>query len=444
LNENTSFGHNPREEAANMLYYRAAVVTITFLALTVYVLFLARKESNLENASTLIFKNQLHNDNLTEKIKIAETRIVVDEAVAALPVWLQQYLEWHAHKLKQPSQENSTKFVVLTCHKSQRCGGLSDRLRSIPYFLKLANATNRVFLIKWGKFDLEDFLVPPTGGLNWTVPRHTHWDADFYSSSCLTREKVSRVHRDSWEEEIEKLQSSTKMVCIYTQSDLYNEVKEDFTTQAQPYGTYADVFRALFEPSTALAAQIDNVKVNILGLQRGDIYLAAQIRSGYPFHDQEAEGLIRPSLQSHPNEVRGWADNAVRSVISAYQQNLMSASNANGTGNADHILPVYVTSDNSAVVSYLKFQSPFANVSVSVTEMGKFSSIKIIGLESMDRPHIEFTGLQNATDLFPVFIDLFMLGGSSCVSYGMGGYGRFGARLAGEQCLVRHRKKGWH
>jgi hypothetical protein len=363
----------------------------------------------------------------------------VVEAVAALPLWLQQYLEWHAHK--RSSYDENTKFVVLACLKSQRCGGLSDRLKSIPYFLKLANATNRVFLIKWGPSDLENFLVPPTGGLDWTVPRH--WGADFYSrNSCITKEKHSVLtKRESEEQRTKDIRSSDKrVVCVYSQDDLYNEVKQDFATEAQPYGTYADTFRALFEPSTALAAQIDNIMANILGDSlRGNIYLAAQIRSAYPFHDKNHKGLIRPSLESHPNEVRGWADNAVRSVIRAYTQYLMSA-NATMIPASQKILPVYVTSDRPSIVEYLKFHSPFANASSSTTT---FPSIKIIGLESMKRPHVQ-RNVENATDLFPAFIDLFILAGSSCVSYGMGGYGIFGARLAGEQCLVQHRIRGWH
>jgi hypothetical protein len=76
-----------------------------------------------------------------------------------LPVWLQNYLEWHAdqhlvynqHQVgtatatansdaAAPSQDtDTTKFVVLVCFESKACGGLSDRLRSIPYLLKLAN-----------------------------------------------------------------------------------------------------------------------------------------------------------------------------------------------------------------------------------------------------------------------------------------------------------------
>jgi hypothetical protein len=72
------------------------------------------------------------------------------------------------------------------------------------------------------------------------------------------------------------------------------------------------------------------------------------------------------------------------------------------------------------------------------------SHIQIVGLESMSRPHIEFSKEINPADLFPVFIDLFLLTGSRCISYGMGGYGLFGARLAGERCSVQHRSHGWH
>jgi hypothetical protein len=406
-------------------------------------------------------------------------RKVVDDAVAAhiaaLPEWLQKYLKWHAktrsaYNSKQQQvqvaaeqhdamiQDDNTKFLVLSCFESQTCGGLSDRLRAIPYFLKIAKASDRVFLIKWGPHDLENFLVPPIGGLDWTVPRH--WDADFYSkNSCITTETVHERWQPGGSEKRranELRRSSEKVVCAYANTDLYTEVKQDFATKAQPYGTYADTFRALFQPSTALAAEIDNIMVNLLGDSlQGNIYIAAQIRASYPFRDENDEnpkrpitpkgkrwanpkGLIKPNLESHPNELKGWADNAVRSVITTYEKYLMSA-NATMFPASQTILPVYVTADNAELVKYLKFQSPFTNVSTAT-----FPSIKIIGLESMNRPHSKNQKKKAVTDLFPAFIDLFLLAGSSCVSFGMGGFGRFGSRLAGEQCSVQHRIYGWH
>jgi hypothetical protein len=469
-----------------MLRSKTGLLLATAVFTVVYVLALVLEESNKLTHPAYIFKDGLviattfkDDEILTaEKVEISDSphlnprkgnnneTVVVDEAIAAhiaaLPKWLQKYLKWHAIKRsaynsnqqrndsvtiannQQPIQDN-TKFLVLSCFaKSQKCGGLSDRLRSIPYFLKIAKATNRVFLIKWDPNDLEKFLVPPIGGLDWTVPRH--WDADFYSrNSCITKEINKRWRPGvSEKQRANELQSSEKVVCLYSQGDLYTEVKQDFATKAQPYGTYSDTFRTLFQPSTALAAQIDNIMVDLLGDSlQGNIYIAAQIRSSYPFLDENApkekKGLIRPNLKDYPNEVKGWADNAVRSVITEYEKYLMST-NATMIPASQKILHVYVTSDKPELVQYLKFQSPLANVSTTT-----FPSINIIGLESMPRPSVGAKEeVADATDLFPAFIDLFILGGSSCVAFGMGGYGRFGSRLAGEQCSVQHRMHGWH
>ncbi len=40
----------------------------------------------------------------------------------------------------------------------------------------------------------------------------------------------------------------------------------------------------------------------------------------------------------------------------------------------------------------------------------------------------------------PVFEDLLIMGGSSCVSYGIGSYGSFGAALATQTCKAIHRR----
>jgi hypothetical protein len=70
----------------------------------------------------------------------------------------------------------------------------------------------------------------------------------------------------------------------------------------------------------------------------------------------------------------------------------------------------------------LKFQSPFAaaNVSTNVTTTSATEIGNFPGLESMDHPHIEFDPIENATDLFPVFIDLFILGGCTVAVFHTG------------------------
>ena len=43
-------------------------------------------------------------------------------------------------------------------------------------------------------------------------------------------------------------------------------------------------------------------------------------------------------------------------------------------------------------------------------------------------------------EFYPVFEDLLIMGGSKCVSHGVGSFGSLGAGLTGNKCRARHRK----
>jgi hypothetical protein len=91
-----------------------------------------------------------------------------------LPDWLKSYFEWHAETLKQLTPENylDYKYFVLRCLKiDTHCGGFSDRTHHILYDIYLASSAQRMLFIEWDRpCALEEFLLPPVGGLNWTVP----------------------------------------------------------------------------------------------------------------------------------------------------------------------------------------------------------------------------------------------------------------------------------
>jgi len=96
-----------------------------------------------------------------------------------LPSWVKKYVEWHRqqrHRYLEAIAHNSTpprdiRFLISRCLTNDRCGGASDRLQAMPYYIMLANQTNRVLLVKWEKPTmLEYYLVPPKGGINWTIP----------------------------------------------------------------------------------------------------------------------------------------------------------------------------------------------------------------------------------------------------------------------------------
>lgn len=94
-----------------------------------------------------------------------------------LPDWVKLYAEWHKQQRQRHfdaqnrNTESGVRFLISRCLNYDKCGGASDRLQDMPYNIMIANKTKRVLLVKWERpAPLENFLVPPDGGINWTIP----------------------------------------------------------------------------------------------------------------------------------------------------------------------------------------------------------------------------------------------------------------------------------
>ena len=126
-----------------------------------------------------------------------------------LPDLIKSYASWHRQQRRlffEAKRNNSLssydiRFLISRCLKYDKCGGASDRLQDMPYNLMIANETNRVLLVKWEKpLPLERFLVPPEGGIDWTVPDGMFDDdEDFHVRGKESGDEkiVSRIRRDS-------------------------------------------------------------------------------------------------------------------------------------------------------------------------------------------------------------------------------------------------------
>ena len=69
---------------------------------------------------------------------------------------------------------DKNKWMIMQCvaGNDSNCGGLADRLKIIPYMIRLAYTTKRILLIHWTKpASLEQFLLPPNNGLDWRTPK---------------------------------------------------------------------------------------------------------------------------------------------------------------------------------------------------------------------------------------------------------------------------------
>lgn len=126
-----------------------------------------------------------------EKLQVQLDRIVSEtgspyqghamwELSGYLPVWMKEYFEWHKKersKITHDSWRNGIhKVLVLQCRPTDkgndRCDNLSQRFTIIPNLLREAHAMKRLLFIHWtDPTNLEEFLVPPTGGIDWRTPK---------------------------------------------------------------------------------------------------------------------------------------------------------------------------------------------------------------------------------------------------------------------------------
>jgi hypothetical protein len=313
-----------------------------------------------------------------------------------LPEWLQEYIAWHGQQVQKLNPENwkEHKYLVMQCLESDdRCGGTADRLKPIPMLLYLAFQYNRILLIRWQRpCKLQEFLMPPPGGLDWRVPDWMDKDEVLGSQPFGGDVKHLLFH-------LKKHNASEIVVKSRYQSnnggaEYYNEhVKGPSFANV-----YHDVWRAVFEPAPALANRIQDY-LNRLSLQPGN-YAAAHLRAVYSVHSRS------------PHLIKQWAINAVQ-----------CASNLRPGG------PIYFCSDSKYAVEV-------------VQEYAKRYSRNIVSLIHKEEPlHLEKANSTNRhpSEYYDTFIDLYLLGMSRCVAYSVGGFGSWGLFLGyNATCGYKH------
>ena len=431
-----------------------------------------------------------------------------------LPLWLQTYHAWHANQLAQlaaleeelsvtangdtttdiitsdaiRNRTQQFRFLLVVCLDGMTCGGLSDRIKAIPYWLMKANETNRILKIHWAKKDmgLEEFWVPPPGGMNWSVPfrpsrdrgtssilQRLLYDESVGAKSCLVkRTSKFRVHRGS-RPLPGRADGGPQVVCSHHQTYHFERSPDDMASYRTDRhdNSYGHAFHTLFQPSRGFGAYLERMlRGSDLGLELDSVrytsltpYLAVHVRSKYPIHYKKGV-LVRPSMDVDRDRhvVAYIADRAIDRIIRKY---------VDVTGATD-IPPIYVASDSSSVIRYLKYNSTRYAIRagdnateerkqlrrrmLNISKDVQVRIPRIIGLESLTRPHIEFITVVSkeadkqsegdiieASDLYPAFFDLWMLSESSCLAYGVGGYGRlaFFISMSSSKCHTVHRMK---
>ncbi|MGH3053372.1 MAG: hypothetical protein ACRDL7_00150 [Gaiellaceae bacterium] len=326
----------------------------------------------------------------------------------------------------------------------------------LPFLLAFAHLTERVLLIHWSKpCALENFLVPPEGGLDWRLRAEDNITDDFLlrNTTSICDKTAKKKGNKTFEACVAKIVANKRarvMPILLTRGDelrrgnaMFENMTHHLTLRTkrtisnEPFlRHFGEIFRLLFEPSEGVARELHNTMTN-LNLTAGK-FVSAHVRARYSKGNQQLKGKDNENVDltggllfegENKHRATQWAENAIN----------CAASLAPG-------LPVYFASDSNDTVSHVlrEYDASLDGVSHHHEDNTSLAPLCVVGLEGEEPLHIDYIGFagKNATEFYSGFVDLLVMGSGRCVAYGMGGYGRFAAALSGGgsfPCIARHR-----
>ena len=326
-----------------------------------------------------------------------------------LPQWIKTYLNWHKHKRKTWNTINwqSERWLIMQCLDQKReekthnsCGGTADRLRPVPYLLRLAYETKRILLIRWTKpAMLEEFLVPPKGGVDWRTP---NWMAKI----------LSNVSKGAFYGDGSRLRKG-----VATQKPLVRSKYQNYQYGSHEYDAslfegeptfdevYPIVWRLFFRPSLSVASIIES-QLDTLGLVPGN-YASAHLRALYYLYADGGE----PSQK----------------VIEGGTRNALNCASQLRPG-----APIFFTSDSEKASNYSHIYAGKMNAQVITRTPSPNPPLHLeLCKDWMQRP---------PSDFYDTFVDLYLIGLGGCVTFGKGGFGRWGWLIGGNfSCRINRR-----
>jgi len=385
-----------------------------------------------------------------------------------LPDWLKQYMIWHAKVRQSESVMLGTRILLVSIEGAHK-GGLADRLRSLPSLLYEAVRTERLFLMQWSDGSpcrLEEFLVPPLGGIDWTVPHFLKGrlssddDNDvkwFHSSNhghTPLAENVAYQNYTVIKMNQDPFSYITDMRMLAKALNITNNI-HNYPNAVFGDPMLAHIFKALVTPSPPVQQSIDKT-MKRLGLTYHN-FVAVHLRARHPASSisNSDPGLLqrKSTLFSRSIDADGFqwtadvkaavlqhATHAIECVQDYVHSNNISSTITTRTRTATNKTKVYFASDTNAAVELLVSSSSRVNHNYDV--VGLVTSYEKLHVDKNSR-----IGLFRKTPpsaFYPAFVDLWILSQARCLSVGTGGYGITASSLGGiSDCIVYHEKNSF-
>mmetsp|Transcript_22325 Transcript_22325/g.52591 ORF Transcript_22325/g.52591 Transcript_22325/m.52591 type:complete len:598 (+) Transcript_22325:101-1894(+) len=341
-----------------------------------------------------------------------------EEATNGLPRWVKRYMNWHRWKRQNWDLDNwqNERWMILQCIRTQdkkKCGGTADRLKPVPTLLKLAYETRRILLIHWDRpCLLEEFLIPPEGGLDWRTPGPiVDVLADASNGKRLQPYKMISKYAYSGMSLVR-----TRYQTHFPESK-YDDLVVDDEVNEPPFNvTFHKTWRMMFTPSIALRNVLKS-KMDEMGLVPNK-YVASHLRALY-------------------NTV---AEDRSIDLIKKFTSNALDCATELRPG-----LPIYFASDSSDATSYaLKIGHPARALTYngSPGSSGSHSKNKInvdtnlqprivASIPSQNPPWHLDKYIGPPENFFDTFIDLYLMAEARCVTFSRGGFGSWALLIGG-------------
>lgn len=327
---------------------------------------------------------------------------------------MKQYFRWHQfQRVTNLNRQNWRKldYLVVRCMKiDMKCGDLSVRLKPLPTLLLIAYQSRRLLLIVWEKpAPLEQFLLPPRGGLDWRAP---HWLIPHVAYSMYARGSLKTILHTF---DTNVTTNHLKIVNVKYQEeelagvDYFNEWQSTMAevgteVVANFQEVYHDVWRVLFTPVPPIAKAVRDFLAtkHLVPGQYVGIHVAA----------------LQLAQQKAMGRMKQWTENSIRCASALIQQS---------TG------PTYLAIDYPMARSIAANHAGLHHISL-VWRPGKKAPLPL------EQPYGQ--AYKQPFEYYESFIDLYVLGLSKCVAYHTVGHGHLGNLVSfNASCGILHQNQ---
>jgi hypothetical protein len=336
-----------------------------------------------------------------------------------LPNWLKDYAKWHRAQRSQMNASNwrNYGFAIMQCTKrDDSCGGTADRLKPFLLALLVAHQTQRLLFIHWETpKPLQDFLVPPLHGIDWRLPTYVRPSSGLFPLSSVRHvERFFQKHNYS----ISSIQNYPRPIFFRFQlfdggASYYDEQRPDGLPFLQVYREAW--WHVMFTPIVEIQRRIQQ-SLQEMNLRPGQ-YTAAHVRAWY-----KVETRTRMFLRDLSHNALNCASQL--DALQPHSYNNNHNNNHHNHNKNDARRYFYVASDSGYVVERALTYGPQQDPQHAVV-VARTHEAPPLHLEKADHPE-----LRNSSEYYDIFVDLYLMALSRCVTYNKGGFGQLAHMLS--------------